>query len=132
MSHLRDAGELLAPAVEQTITELARTAVGDAESGAVQLARRYAAAIDGAARCAELAEHALDGDPSDVNAVMYIQALAAKVGEAQLLEKLGPRLLAALESLEATPAARHRAKTGSKPADAPKSKLQALRDTRGA
>lgn len=125
---LRDAAELLAPAVEQTIATLTEAAkIGDAEAGAVQLARRYAAAIDGAARADELAELALEAaDDLDINTRLYIQALAAKVEQATLLEKLGPKLQAVLDALEATPAARHRAK-GGKPADAPPSKLAALR-----
>lgn len=73
--HLRDAAELLAPAVEEAIAALR---LEDQDIAAVQLARRYAAAIDGAS------------DP--VGALRY----------------LGPQLLSALESLGATPAARVR------------------------
>src|SRR5258708_37971617 len=70
---LRDAGELLGPAVAETVTGLTLAA---ADAAAVKLAQRYAAAIDGADNRAEA------------------------------LERLGPRLLAVLESLRATPAAR--------------------------
>jgi hypothetical protein len=90
---LRDAGDLLVPAVTATIAALKLT---PADAGAVKLAQRYAIAIDA------------DGD----------------------LEKLGPKLLAALESLGATPAARARLKeggTGAKPAG-----LHALRQAHGA
>src|SRR5260370_30383539 len=69
---LRDAGELVGPAVAATVTGLTLTA---ADAAAVKLAQRYAAAIDGADNRAEA------------------------------LERLGPRLLAVLESLGATPAA---------------------------
>jgi hypothetical protein len=90
---LRDAGELLAPAVNDTVAALT---LAPEDAAAVKLAQRYAAAID---------------DGGD-------------------LEKLGPKLLAALESLGATPAARARLKEGSaggKPAG-----LRALRQAHGA
>src|SRR5258708_21178000 len=70
---LRDAGELLGPAVTATVAALILTA---ADAAAVKLAQRYAAAID-------------DAD-----------------NRAEALERLGPKLLAPLESLGATPAAR--------------------------
>jgi hypothetical protein len=88
---LRDAGELLAPAVAGTITALTLTA---ADAAAVKLAERYAAAID--------------------------------AGE-DTLEKLGPKLLAALESLGATPQARARLKEGRAAGGKP-SGLHALRE----
>lgn len=44
--HLKDAGELLAPAVEATIASLR---LEQQDAAAVKLARRYAAAIDDAA-----------------------------------------------------------------------------------
>src|SRR5260370_17015169 len=88
---LRDAGELLRPAVTATVTGLTLAA---ADSAAVKLAQRYAAAID-------------DAD-----------------NRAEALERLGPKLLAALESLGAPPAARAKLKEGrpaggSKPAGPP-------------
>lgn len=55
------------------------------DAAAVRLVQRYAAAIDGA------------------------------VDRAEAMEKLGPKLLAGLESLGATPAARARLKTGGAP-----------------
>ncbi len=94
---LRDAGELLAPAVAGSVAALTLT---PADSAAVKLAQRYAAAIDSADETAET------------------------------LEKLGPKLLAALESLGATPAARARLREGrasGKPGDKPGG-LQALRE----
>ena len=45
MAALRDASELLWPAVEQAITALSDT-LTDADSGAAQLARQYARTID--------------------------------------------------------------------------------------
>jgi hypothetical protein len=91
---LRDAGELLGPAVAETVAALTLT---PADGAAVKLAQRYAAAID----------------------------TAESPGEA--LERLGPKLLAALESLGATPAARARLKEGKGSGGKP-SGLQALRE----
>ncbi len=92
---LRDAGELLGPAVTETIAALR---LEDADTAAVKLAQRYAKAID-------------DGDDA--------------------LEKLGPKLLAVLESLGATPAARARLKEGRAP-DATEDPLRKLRAARRA
>src|SRR5258707_6084763 len=92
---LRDAGELLAPAVAGTVAALTLTA---ADAAAVKLAQRYAAAID-------------DAD-----------------NRAEVLEKLGPKLLAALEALGATPAARARLKEGKATGGGKPSGLQALRE----
>src|SRR5258708_9544728 len=90
---LRDGGGLVRPAVTATVTGLTLAA---ADSAAVKLAQRYAAAID-------------DAD-----------------SRAEALERLGPRLLAALESLGATPAARAKLKGGKEPG-ATEDPLQKLR-----
>jgi hypothetical protein len=95
---LRDADQLLGPAVTDTVAGLTLTA---ADSAAVKLAQRYAAAIDGAE------------------------------SHADALEKLGPKLLAALESLGATPQARARLKEGSAPGGKP-NRLAQLRAARPA
>jgi hypothetical protein len=92
---LRDAGELLVPAVTGTVAALTLT---DADDAAVKLAQRYAAAID----------------------------TAESPGEA--LERLGPKLLAVLESLGATPAARARLKEGKDAGNGRPSGLHALRE----
>ena len=96
---LRDAGDLLVPAVAAIIDVIPLAA---ADMAAAKLAERYAAAIDAA----------------DV--------------PAEALERLGPKLLAALESLGATPAARARLKEG-KPAGGNKpGGLAALRQAHSA
>ncbi len=92
---LRDADELMATAVAATLDALDLT---EADTAAVRLARRYAAAID---------------------------------DDEAALDVYGPKLLAVLEALGATPAARARLK-GGKPADAKPSRLAQLRDARGA
>ncbi len=93
---LRDAGELLGPAVAGAVAALT---LAPADGAAVKLAQRYAAAID-------------DAD-----------------NRAEALERLGPRLLAALESLGATPAARAKLKGGKEPG-ATEDPLQKLRAAR--
>src|SRR5258708_30574804 len=83
---------------------LAATATVDAlilaaaDAAAVKLAQRYAAAID-------------DAD-----------------NRAEALERLGPKLLAALESLGATPAARAKLKEGRPAGSGKPGGLQALRE----
>lgn len=74
---LRDADELILPAVKATIAALEATT--DADTGIIKLAERYAAALDAATTTRE---------------------------KAYALRYLGPLLHDALESLGATPAAR--------------------------
>jgi hypothetical protein len=127
---LRDADELLAPAVAQAIAALK---LGPEDAAAVKLAGRYAAAIDQAAAVADDAARALEkADPDDADAQMHIYSLAAKVEEKELLEKLGPKLLAALESLGASPAARARLKEGKPGGSKKPGGLAALRQAHGA
>jgi hypothetical protein len=68
--------------------------------------------------------------PEDAAAVRLTQRYAAEIDDAAdpaaALERLGPKLLAALEALGATPQARSRIK-GGRAADAVPGKLQALR-----
>lgn len=79
---LRSADELISPDVAETVAKLADLTAADA--AAVKLARRYAAAIDQAGpECA-----------------------------AEVLDKLGPKLLACLEALGATPRSRAARKGG--------------------
>lgn len=79
---------------------LAKLSFADEDAGAVKLALQYAAAIDRAENRAEA------------------------------LERLGPKLLACLDALGATPAARARLKGG--PADAATNRLALLREARRA
>ena len=113
MAALRDASELLAPAVEQAITALGGT-LTEADSGTAQLARRYAALID-----------AMDGHC----AACDDQDCKRAAGSAWAMRWIAPLLLDALEQLGATPAARARLK-GGKAADAPVSQLAKLRQAR--
>lgn len=100
---LRDASELLYPAVYATVMSLDIDRDGK-DGGMAKLALRLARVID----------QAPDGKE-----------------QASALWHLGAELRAVLESLGASPAARAALKTGS-PADAKPNGLQALREARGA
>lgn len=103
MGRLRDADELILPAVKETIAQLDLTS---ADKGAEKLALNYAKRID--------------------------ELLAADEPElgSWALRWIGPLLLAALESLGATPAARARVKGGATANAAGPSRLQLLREAR--
>jgi hypothetical protein len=101
MAKLRDADGLLLTAVATTIAELN---LDDIDTAAVELAKHYAAAID-AGHCSEC-----DADRD--------------------LDLLGPKLLAVLESLGATPAARSKLVKGGPPSRAA-NRLAAIREARG-
>ena len=104
MGRLRDADELILPDVKRSLAKLDLAAVDD---GAVKLALRYAALIDD---------------------------LSGREDEPQLrgwaLRWIGPLLLAALESLGATPAARARVKGGAPANAGAPTKLERLRAAR--
>lgn len=104
---VRDASELLWPAVDATLRELDRAPGDDA---ARKLAECYAKLID------QLPAQAAKGTPDRAWGLRWI----------------GPLLLDALEQLGATPAARARLKGGGKQADAPVSQLAKLRQARRA
>lgn len=104
-TQLRSADTLVAPAVAETLDDLD---VGAGDAAAVRLVERYAAALDRAAAAEAHADKVLaavrgTGD-DDVEAA--VSALKAKVSAVATLENVGPKLLAALESLGATPKAR--------------------------
>lgn len=102
---LRPAEQLLAPIVAAAIAELELT---PADAAVVRLAEEYAARLDEAAhlahRLAVLAERA--DDPAEA------YRLLGKVQAQTVLSDLGPKLLAALAALGATPAARARIRSG--------------------
>lgn len=104
MAALRDASELLYPAVSATLASLGiDTADGGKDAAAAKLAQQYARQIDNAAPGKD-----------------YGYAL----------RWLGPELHKVLESLGATPAARVAMKTSQAPGNAPVSKLDELRAAR--
>lgn len=119
---LQPADNLIGPAVTETVNHLDLDAV---DAAAVKLAQRYAAAIDAAARIAA----DLDDLSDDESLAKRVAALAAKVEAQCVLDRLGPKLLEALEALGATPRARASRKGG---ASAPaQGRLAALRSVRG-
>jgi len=99
-ARIRPADDLIAPAVAETVNALQ---LEPEDAAAVQLARRYAAILDDA--------YATDD-------------------EAKVWNDLGPKLLAVLESLGATPRARALAAKGG--ATRAESRLAAIRSARGA
>jgi len=123
---LRSADQLLAPAVEQTLAALQPDTV---DAAAVRLAQRYARDIDEASLITASLEPVLRElmalDPKLHDRLL---PLAVRIERTAVLASLGPKLLAALEQLGATPAARARVKTGG--GDAGPNRLKALRETR--
>ncbi|HEY0638703.1 MAG TPA: hypothetical protein VGD67_13720 [Pseudonocardiaceae bacterium] len=118
---LRPVEGLLAPAVSETVQALPAR---PEDSAAVRLAERYAAQIDEAHQiAAELAEIVPAGDDQ----ARRLDALTKRVEAHTVLSELGPRLLAVLVELGATPKAR-----GQKAPAAGPSRLAALRESRGA
>ena len=91
---LRDADELLAPALAATIGALQLT--DDRDAAVVRLTQRYAAQLDRAAELAAKAD-AIELDPDDRGGQRLLATLAAQVQAQQALATLGPKLLAALQ-----------------------------------
>lgn len=125
---IQSTDQLLAPAVAETIEQLEPA---DTDAAAVQLARRYAEIIDRAEAVAAEADAAfallaLD----DIDGRRYLAKIVAKVEAQTVLAELGPKLLAVLESLAATPAGRAKVKGGASKSGP--SRLQGLRAARGA
>jgi hypothetical protein len=102
---------LVSTALAKTVTSIGRT---DADAALIQLARRYAEAIDDNLRI----EHELYelGRLTDVDGLWElnarVKAAEKSVAKLNALNDLGPKLLAALVQLGATPAARKAVKGG--------------------
>ena len=107
MAALRDASELLWPAVAETLSQLD---LGSEHAAAKKLAQRYAQVIDSMP----------DKTPGNIP------------DQAWALRWIGPLLLDALTELGATPAAKARLTKGGKPADGKPNRLAQLRAARGA
>jgi len=124
---LRDADELVRPAVEKMLAALQPDQV---DAAVVRLAQRYAHDIDEAHLIAASLEPVLREimalDPKIHDRLL---PLAVRIERTAVLASLGPKLLAALEQLGATPAARARQKSGGG-GDAGPNRLQALREAR--
>lgn len=105
MRRLRNVQDLMVPAVAEAIDQLA---LKPEDAGVARLAQRYAAQIDESAQiAADLAEAtaAAGSDAGEYDRRM-LTALAKRVDAQAVLAELGPKLLAALESLGASPRAR--------------------------
>lgn len=92
-------------AVETTVAALT---ANDLDVAAVELARLYARQLDGAAAARRAADKALAAAwaSDDLALVEQVSALRAKLGERACIDRIGARLHALLESLQATPKAR--------------------------
>lgn len=109
----------------------------DGDKGAIALAKRYAKLIDDAEPTSVYAEHlrrlAPAIDPDNDEAAKAFTKIADALAQHSVASDLGPKLLAALDALGLSPAARSKQSGGgvprvggSKPADA----LAALREQR--
>lgn len=116
-----------APAVPEKLADKVRQTLGELklqpEDVAVSaLAVEYAQTVDNAAQLADEAARL----PYDPDTAVQVARLKARVDAHQVMVDVGPRLLAALDALGATPKARS---VAGKPAPAGgKSKLTALRE----
>lgn len=105
----RDRGELastdrqLAPAVLEALDGLD---LAPEDAALSKLAEKYAREVDGAQAAAAQADKVLREIDDDPDTAELVGALRAKLGARTALENLGPKLLAALESLGASPKAR--------------------------
>ncbi len=101
------ANTLLAPAVQKAINALT---VAPEDAGAVQLAHSYARLIDDAAPLAKyhdpLRKIAAGLDPDDSAAADAFNKIRTALSEHSVASDLGPKLLATLTALGATPASR--------------------------
>lgn len=120
---LRSVDDLIAPDVAETVRNLPD--LTDADAAAVKLAIRYARTIDAAAQlAADLAVFDVDEDNAK-----RLYALIKAVDAQTVLDTLGPKLLAVLDSLGATPKARA-ARKGGAPVAPRQGKLAAIRSAR--
>jgi hypothetical protein len=116
----------MAAAVAEMLQSLTRE---PEDAALVRLVERYALTIDAAA---EIADAAAAIEPNDVDQARMLQALSRRVEHQVVLSELGPKLLAALESLGASPKVRAAMKGGpavgrQARADDKRSKLAAMR-----
>ncbi|MFF5992592.1 terminase small subunit [Prauserella flavalba] len=127
-SGLQAADRLLLPAVTESLASLTLNPEDRALS---RLAETYARQLDQAAGAAAQADKVLRAARAeeDPDLVELVSALKAKLAVRVAVESLGPKLLAALDALGASPKARAaRAKGGA--AGGAKGKLAALRESR--
>lgn len=124
---LRDASGLIAPAVAESLAKLDLPLEDRAVS---KLAELYAKELDVASAIAAKAEAVLRAvnKTGDVELMEAVTALRNRLTAKATLENIGPKLLAALEALGATPKAR--AATGRVKVTPGGGKLAAIRSAR--
>lgn len=126
---LRPADDLISPVVAEALSNLPD--LTPADTAARHLAGRYAAAIDQASGVdVDRIGDALD--PDDMTGRQMLARLARQVEAQAVLGELGPKLLAVLEALGATPRARAVRKGGVGNGSSLPGKLAAIRDSRSA
>ena len=130
MAHLpRPADDLLAPQVQATVDALKRE---PADAGAVQLAHMYARLIDQAvpdARYRDALAYLETLVPADdTTGRRHLQRIIDALAEHSVASDLGPKLLAVLEQLGATPRGRSLIKPAAKGSAG--GRLEALRAAR--
>lgn len=123
---LQSADRLLAPAVTAALDVIE---LEGEDIAARKLAERYAREIDQADAAAAHAERVLRAVGDDPELHELVSALKAKLSARVAVSDLGPKLLAVLDSLGATPKARAARKGGAAGGKKP-GKLQALRESR--
>lgn len=105
----------------------------DQDAATVALAKRYALELDDAAVISTRMTKALrkldQADDVDDELFQQFEALAARIEEAHVAALIGPKLLAALEQLNMTPASRKAVVGGAAP-PAGKATLDELRERR--
>ncbi|MEV6306472.1 hypothetical protein AB0M02_44185 [Actinoplanes sp. NPDC051861] len=128
---LRPADELIAPVVAEALAAVPDLTPADA--AAKRLAACYADAIDEAATlAADAARIAGALDPDDLTGRQMLARLEKQVEQQVVLDALGPKLLAVLDALGATPKARAARKGGAGGGSNVPGKLAALRGSRTA
>lgn len=119
---------LLAPAVTASLDEIE---LEPEDAAAAKLAERYAREIDQADAAAAQADKVLRQiDDEDFDTRELVSALKAKLGARTAVSDLGPKLLAALAELGATPKARAAARKGGAARAGKGGNLAALRASR--
>lgn len=124
---LQSVDRLLAPAVTEALDVVELEAE---DAAAVKLAERYAREIDQADAAAAHADRVLREVGDDPELLELVSALKAKLAARTAVSDLGPKLLAILDALGATPKARAVARKGGAGRGGKGGSLAALRASR--
>lgn len=110
--HLQAADQTFAAAVAKTLDSLE---LQENDAATARLAEKYARELDDAQATAAQADKVLrrlDSDEVDPETVELVSALRSKLAARTALESLGPKLLAVLDALGASPKSRAQAGRG--------------------